>query len=106
MKSQAYTFLQRLQKEQSNLKKEHICDIAYEFSEAMAEIMSFKLHKAITAYEARTVAMVGGVSASDRLYQKIGESIQTASGKVLLRPTKKVYSTDNGAMIGVVGILS
>lgn len=80
-----------------------IADIAYEFQEAVCETLAMKLAAAVREFSPATVGIVGGVSANDRLL----EVAQAMLGEVqVLRPTKKVYSTDNGAMIGVVGLLS
>ena len=93
-----------------------VCDIAYEFQEAVVEVMVKKLVRAGIAFDAKTLALAWGVSCNDRLweylqdYGKKSRKIEENWGKEetkwkFLRPTKKVYSTDNAAMIGLVGIL-
>lgn len=62
-----------------------------------------KLAAAVKEFSPATVGIVGGVSANDRLYE-LAQSMLV--GENVLRPMKKLYSTDNGAMIGVVGLLS
>lgn len=86
--------------------EELICDIAYEFQEAVVEVMIKKLIRAGIAFDAKTLWLAGGVSCNDRLR----EYLQTYAKEkmpeaVILRPTKKVYSMDNAAMIGLAGIL-
>jgi tRNA A37 threonylcarbamoyltransferase TsaD len=48
----------------------------------------------------------GGVSANDRLWEYGNDLIKHKNYKSLnfnlVKPTKKIYSTDNAAMIGVV----
>lgn len=105
-----------------------ICDIAYEFQEAVVEVLAKKLVQAAHAHGAKTMGIAGGVSANDRLFQYAAEYAQkrfsakeiitTNENTVviseafdgqtlpLMRPMKKVYSTDNAAMIGVVGLLT
>lgn len=105
-----------------------ICDIAYEFQEAVVEVLAKKLVQAAHQYGAKVIGIAGGVSANDRLFQYTAEyaqkrfsakeSIHTDENSVvisetfdgqnipLVRPMKKVYSTDNAAMIGVVGLIS
>gem|GEM_PF-3342244 len=43
------------------------------------------------------------MSANDRLFDKLESHF---ADLICLRPVRKVYSTDNAAMIGVVGILT
>jgi tRNA A37 threonylcarbamoyltransferase TsaD len=51
----------------------------------------------------------GGVSANDRLWEYANGLIKHKNyinqNFALVKPTKKVYSTDNAAMIGAAGIL-
>jgi tRNA A37 threonylcarbamoyltransferase TsaD len=70
------------------------------------DILTHKLLEAAQQYNAQTVGIVWWVSASDSLFAQASSEVQTHMGKTVLRPVKKVYSTDNGAMIGVVWLLS
>lgn len=90
----------------SPLPEELVCDIAYEFQEAVVEVMIKKLVRAWIAFDAKTLWLAGGVSCNDRLR----EYLQTYAKEkmpeaVVLRPMKKVYSMDNAAMIGLAWIL-
>jgi tRNA A37 threonylcarbamoyltransferase TsaD len=50
--------------------------------------------------------LAGGVSCNDRLREYLQTYAKEKMPEVVcLRPTKKVYSTDNAAMIGLAGIL-
>ena len=91
-------------------------------------MLAKKLVQAAHQYGAKAMGIAGGVSANDRLFQYAAEYAQkrfsakelihTNENSViiseafngesipLVRPMKKVYSTDNAAMIGVVGLLS
>lgn len=128
MKSQVHYLLSTFEKEGIALDEQLICDIAYEFQEAVVEVLAKKLVKAGHDAGAKTLGIAGGVSANDRLFQYAAEFaqkrfsakeiIQTNENSViisetfdgqsipLLRPMKKVYSTDNAAMIGVVGLIT
>lgn len=90
--------------------------------------MAKKLVQAAHEYGAKSIGIVGGVSANDRLFEYATEfackrfsaqSIDKQEANTVIiretfpgydipvvRPMKKVYSTDNGAMIGVVGLMS
>lgn len=112
MKAQAYTLLRRICAEHGlsewvesalQLEPQIIADICYEFQEAVCDTLAMKLAAAVKEFSPATVGIVGGVSANDRLYE-LAQSMLV--GENVLRPTKKLYSTDNGAMIGVVGLLS
>ncbi len=106
MKSQAYNLLQKLDKQWIAIQWQVLFDIAYEFQEAIVDILTHKLLQAVQQYNAQTVGIVWGVSANDRLFEQSSLQIENNLWKKVLRPTKKLYSTDNGAMIGVVGLLS
>ncbi|MEK7066388.1 MAG: tRNA (adenosine(37)-N6)-threonylcarbamoyltransferase complex transferase subunit TsaD [Patescibacteria group bacterium] len=77
-------------------------EIAYEFEQAVVEILAKKTKRAIEEYEPKTVIIGGGVIANKKIretFQKfIGEYLKTK----LLIPHLK-YSTDNATMIGISG---
>lgn len=111
-KSQVYYLLKELEKNWIKLNDKIISLIAYRFQEVVVEVLAKKLVKAAIKFNAKTVWITWWVSANDRLFEytknllekklnqkKIHEDIK------LVRPVKKMYSTDNAAMIWVVGIL-
>jgi N6-L-threonylcarbamoyladenine synthase len=102
MKAHAYTLLQRLERQWIAVQWQILYDIAYEFQEAVIDTLSIKLQQAAATYKAKTIWIVWWVSANDRLFEQANSIMDNK----VLRPIKKVYSTDNGAMIGVVGLLS
>lgn len=107
MKSQVYYLLKKLEEEWVQLTTEIVQDICYEFQEAVVEVLSKKLVKSAIEYWAKTIGISGWVSANDRLYEY---ALDYKNKKMwdwidLLKPIKKIYSTDNAAMIGVVGII-
>lgn len=111
MKSQVFALLQEYEKNNVVLNEELICEIAYEFQEAVVEVLAKKLIRAWIKYEVKMIGIAGGVSCNERLRQYLNEQLITNNKKldqqlIALRPVKKIYSTDNAAMIGVVGILS
>lgn len=91
-------------------RQEHLSDelrkaaIAISFQEEVTSVLTDKLVKAVEISEAQTIGVVGWVSASVWLRDKIS-SHDVIQGKQLLFPTKFVYCTDNAAMIGVVWLL-
>lgn len=116
MKSQVAFLLDKRKKEGKTLSQQDIADIAYEFQEATIETLANRLLKASKEHGTKTIALAGGVSANNRLVEYLSQEIETHNQEeyikehneevAFLYPTKKVYSTDNGAMIGLVGILT
>ena len=145
MKSHIHYFLGDLEKKWIKLDEEMINDVAYEFQEAIVEVLWKKLIKAWIEFWVKTLGIVWWVSANDRLFEyttnlliekqnklkdwekwekdekrwnKVNPSFEDKSsiagekGKEnfildmqVIRPVKKLYSTDNAAMIGLVGLL-
>ncbi len=106
MKSQVHYFLENMKKQSKDLDEQTICDIAYAFQESVVEVLANKLIKAAQQYSAQTIGIVWWVSANKRLREYTQE--HAAHKRVtaqILKPTKNIYSTDNAAMIGVVGLL-
>ena len=101
MKSQVYNYL--LKHPVETLIESDIADLCLEFSECVSDILVEKILWASHKYDCSVVWLVGWVSANDRLYEKLCEKLPAT---ICLRPAKKIYSTDNAAMIGVVGILA
>jgi len=58
MKSQVHYLLQNRKKQNKELSEQDICDIAYEFQEAVIEVLAKKTIRAAIEYEAKTVAIV------------------------------------------------
>lgn len=115
MKSQVSSLLDQVKKKRITLSDQLICDIAYEFQEAVIEVLVKKLVRAAIHYGAKTIGLAGGVSCNDRLRDYLnergnaeklkGEKVEILKDVQILRPAKKVYSMDNGAMIWLAGIL-
>lgn len=110
MKSQVSILVKKLRDQESGISDQIIeslvCDIAYEFQEAVVEVMVKKLVRAGIEFWAKTLGLAGWVSSNDRLREYLNEygKLKIEHWK-FLRPIKKVYSTDNAAMIGLAGIL-
>lgn len=121
-KSQASFLLSSLEKKWIKLSDQDICDIAYEFQESVVEVMAKKLIRAAIDFWAKSVWIAGWVSCNERLREYLNQELDKKNEKFqqylqsswanetdtiikAYRPTKKLYSTDNGAMIWVAGIL-
>ncbi len=80
----------------NNLSDQEQVELAYEFQEAVVEVLAKKLFKACKNTKAKTAIIGGGVTANKRLKEKIKEEGLTAK---LVTPRIDL-ATDNGAMIG------
>lgn len=75
-------------------------EIAFEFQEAVTEVLSTKLVNAAEKYGIKTIMLAWWVSANDRLKEYIEELIRWKDIKFIY-PIKKVYSMDNAAMVWI-----
>jgi len=103
IKSQVYNFLKKLERNDIKITDEIIKTTAYEFQEAVIEMLTTKLLNASQNYKVKTVAICGWVSANKRRWIEVEKKCKNFD---TIKPTKIVYSTDNAAMIGVVWIMS
>jgi len=78
-------------------KKENI---AYEFQEAVVDVLTSKLIKAARKYKVKTIMLGGGVAANQVLRSRTEELAKKNSLKLIIPDFK--YCTDNAAMIGMV----
>ncbi len=111
-KSQVWYLLQELEKKGIELTDDLKSYIAWRFQESVVEVLAKKIVQAAMQFNAQTIAIVWWVSANDRLWQYTSQLVEKKKQKgillesvQILRPAKKIYSTDNAAMIGVVGII-
>lgn len=75
-------------------------EIAFEFQEAVTEVLATKLVMATEKYNTKTVMLAWWVSANDRLKEYI-EKLIIWKDIQFIYPIKKVYSMDNAAMVGI-----
>lgn len=115
MKSQVLQLLSHCEIEWKILTEQDISDITYEFQEATVETLWKRLIKAAKMYGAKTIGIAWWVSANKRLAEYVENEVREwnnsdyATKKWLnvkfVYPVKNLYSTDNWAMIWVVGLL-
>ena len=58
------------------IAEEMVQEISYEFQEAMTDILTKKMQRAIAQTDANSIALVGGVSANLRLREKMTQLAQ------------------------------
>ncbi len=102
MKSQVYNLLKKLEHKNIEITDKIREIIAYEFQECAIDILIEKIKKWTNNLNIKTIWISWWVSANDRLFEKIQLEIQNVK---IIRPIKKIYSTDNWAMIWAVWII-
>ena len=83
--------------------EEDLPDLCASYQEAIVDALLIKLKRAAKDLQRDTVALVGGVSANSRLRAVVEEWAENTGRKLIT--TSSIYSTDNAAMIGIVGYL-
>ncbi|MDO8676202.1 MAG: tRNA (adenosine(37)-N6)-threonylcarbamoyltransferase complex transferase subunit TsaD [Candidatus Azambacteria bacterium] len=78
--------------------------MAYEIQEAIVDVLIAKTLKAVRNFNPKSVMIAGGVSANEKLREKMAEKI--ASYKIPLFVPDLSYTTDNAAMIAAAGYFS
>lgn len=89
------------QKNREIFLEEHLYDICASVSEAITEVLTKKLRKAVEETGVNTVLLAGGVSANSMLREKVRTIASELDVK--LHIPKIAYCTDNAAMIAVTG---
>jgi N6-L-threonylcarbamoyladenine synthase len=84
-----------------NFIEENLADICASVQHTLIEILLEKLELAIQETGIKNVAIGGGVSANSELRKRIGGLEQALGCKTFI--PKFEYTTDNAAMIGIVG---
>ena len=83
-----------------NLSLEDKREIAFEFQNAVTEVLAYKLVNAAKQKQVTTIMLAGWVSANDDLNEKISKMAEK-EGFTFISPVKKLYSTDNAAMVWI-----
>jgi N6-L-threonylcarbamoyladenine synthase len=85
-------------KKDKNYKK-RISEYAYEFEQAVVQVLVEKTIKAGLKYKAKTIMLSGGVSANKELRKKIKQAVKRLASPCELTIPDLKYTTDNAAMI-------
>ena len=101
LKTQILYFIQRNVLENPNFIEENKADICASIQHTIIEILMEKLKMAVAETGITQIAIGGGVSANSG----IRETLKNAEGKYVWKTfiPKFEYTTDNAAMIGIVG---
>ena len=96
-------FLQREQKKDENFIDENLNDICASIQGTIVDILMDKLEKASKKTGIKHIAIAGGVSANSRIRKALHENEEKLGWTTYI--PKFEYTTDNAAMIGIVGYL-
>ena len=77
--------------------------IAYEFQEAITDVLVEKTIEAAKELKTKSIILAGGVSANKRLKEKFQEKLKKERLNIKLLVPKLEYATDNAIMIALAG---
>jgi N6-L-threonylcarbamoyladenine synthase len=101
LKTQILYFIQKKKIENSNFVEENLNDICASIQHTIIEILMDKLKLAVKQTGIKQIAIGGGVSANSGIRKTLKESEEKLGWKTYI--PKFEYTTDNAAMIGIVG---
>lgn len=101
LKTQILYFIQKKKIENSNFIEENLNDICASIQHTIIEILMDKLKLAVQQTGITQIAIGGGVSANSGIRKTLKESEQKLGWTTFV--PKFEYTTDNAAMIGIVG---
>ena len=96
-------FIQRETAKNPHFISENLNDICASIQYTIVTILMEKLEKAVKQTGINRVAIAGGVSANSEIRKKLKQKEQEKGWKTFI--PKFEYTTDNAAMIGIVGFL-
>lgn len=103
LKTAILYFIQKQTKENPNFIQENLQDICASIQHTIVKIMMDKLKKASKETGIKTIAIGGGVSANSAIRKALKDGEQKYGWTAHI--PKFAYTTDNAAMIGIVGYL-
>lgn len=101
LKTAILYFIQKKKQENPNFVEENLNDICASIQHTIIEILMDKLKLAVQETRINQIAIGGGVSANSGIRKTLKEAEQKHGWKTYI--PKFEYTTDNAAMIGIVG---
>lgn len=99
LKSSAQRMLSKMSAEEIETNKENLCA---SYQQAIVDVLSYKLGKAIRQHKVKHFVVSGGVSANSGLRKSAEELAEKLKVNLAIPPLR--YCTDNAAMIGIAGL--
>ncbi len=103
LKTAILYFLQKQTKEHPDFIQENLADLSASIQYTIVNILMDKLKMAVAQTGIKRIAIAGGVSANSGIRKALLEAQQTEGWEVFI--PKFEYTTDNAAMIAIVGYL-
>lgn len=100
LKSSAQRMLSKMSEEEIETNKTNLCA---SYQQAIVDVLSFKLEKAIKKHKVKYFVVSGGVSANSGLRKASQSLAQKLNVELAIPPLR--YCTDNAAMISIVGLM-
>lgn len=101
LKTQIMYFIQKKTKENPDFVKDNLHDLCASIQHSIVEILMDKIEKAVLQTGIRSVAIGGGVSANSEIRKRLIDARSEKNWNTFI--PKFEYTTDNAAMIGIVG---
>jgi len=101
LKTAILYFIQREVKQNSNFVKENLYDICASIQHTIVSILMEKIENAVKETGINQVAIAGGVSANSEIRKRLKQAENDKNWQTYI--PKFEYTTDNAAMIGIVG---
>jgi len=102
-KTNVINFIHKNMQKDADFIKANLNDLCASIQYTLIEIIFQKIEKAVEQYQVSKVVLGGGVSANSGLRSKLEATAIQKGWEVFLPPF--AYTTDNAAMIGIVGYL-
>ena len=102
-KTAVINFIHKNTQKDKHFIEENINDLCASIQYTLIEIIFQKIEKAVNLYNLTQIVLGGGVSANSGLRSKLEKAAQEKGWNVYLPPL--AYTTDNAAMIGIVGYI-
>jgi N6-L-threonylcarbamoyladenine synthase len=83
--------------------KKRVPEYAYEFQQAVIDVLVAKTIKAAKEFKVKTVMLAGGVSANKELREQMEQAVKEKLEKVEFSLPELKYCTDNAAMTAAAG---
>jgi len=96
------SFYYQIKEWQKDKIGENLANLSATFQDAVFDSLLIKFKKAIEFYKPKTLLASGGVLANMELRKRLRKLAKEMKTPIFM-PMKKVFNTDNAAMIGVVG---
>jgi N6-L-threonylcarbamoyladenine synthase len=100
LKSSVKREVEKRIKEKWELSNEDKTEIAYEFQNAIIDVLSYKIINAAKDKKVKTILLAWWVSANNKLKDILSKLSQKEWIKFIF-PTKNIYSMDNAAMVWI-----